>query len=331
MTMTVQAGFYLMTLGAGLILSFALYAARLRRRGLPAGLALTTLFFSIPFGYLFAKLVYIICRFRASILNYGLAAFIRLRPEEFSFAGGAIGVTLAVAMCARLRKRSPAEALDIFAPAGCLLVAFARAGEYFLGSVGWGDYLEIEWLCRFPFAAQNRYGEWFLAVFTFEALIALIICALALIREERYQAHRGLLFAHTAYSLCICQILPEMLRAVTIIFSFVRTEQVVCALTALGLLWFVCAKLHARGKKGAYRPLIWIWVLAGLNIALQFALDKPYLFIDPLPLSENANAWMMEHSAIIFYCIMVVCIVLMLMLMIRAAHTLAAKSGKRSR
>ena len=91
--MTVQAGFYLMTLGAGLILSFALYAVRLRKRGLPAGLALTTLFFSIPFGYLLSKLVYIIC-----LLVLGLPVMI------MEFAMGRASQASPVRMYQKLEK-----------------------------------------------------------------------------------------------------------------------------------------------------------------------------------------------------------------------------------
>ena len=322
---------YFIIMAAGLILSFSLYSVRLRRRKLPAGLGWTTLFFSLPLGYFFAKLIFLIVRFKATVAVHGLAAFIRVLPEEFSFVGGALGVVLAVVMCAKLRRLSVPQALDAFAPAGCLLAAFARAAEYFLGTVGWGDYLEVDLLCRFPFAVQNRYGEWFLAVFTFEACIALILFVLSFIREGSYRTQPGLLFGHTAYSLCICQVIPEMLRAVTIIYSFVRTEQLICALAAFGLLWRGCVLLSRRGKKGAYRPLVWMLLLAGLNIALQFALDKPYLFIDPLPLSEGARTWLMANSADVFYGIMVADVALMLLLAWRTAHALAARGGKKSR
>ena len=321
---------YFITLAAFLALSFSLFATNLRRKGLPASLGLTSLFFSIPFGYLCAKLIFLLIRFRATVQVYGLLpSFVRVLPEEFSYVGGAIGVTLAVVFCAKLRKVKIAPVLDAFAPVGCLLVAGTRLAEYFLGTVGWGGYVEAEWLCRFPFALQNRYGEWFSAIFMLEAAIALICLFLALAQAKQSERIPGLNFERTVYRLCIAQIIPEMLRAVTIIFSFVRTEQVLCALIAFCILAHGCARLSKRGQDKPFLPCVWMLLLVGVNVALQFALDKPYLFIDPLPLSEGANEWLMANSASIFYGIMLITIVLMLLLEAKVAKKLLSKDTKR--
>ena len=80
----------------------------------------------------------------------------------------------------------PGKALNAFAASGALLAALARFAEYWLGSLGAGDYLEEA--LPFPFAVSEVWNpdfpEYYLAVFMLEGLLSLRVALFALRNRE---------------------------------------------------------------------------------------------------------------------------------------------------
>ena len=64
------------------------------------------------------------------------------------------------------------------------MVAFARVSEKYLDMLGTGKYTDSEFLCRFPFAVSNEWGEWYLAIFMLEALAALVIAGIFTVKKR---------------------------------------------------------------------------------------------------------------------------------------------------
>ncbi len=293
--MTENPQAYLWSALAGLILGTALFWLMLRRKGLKASLALSSLIPGAAFAFLAAKLGYLVFNAEEQFGQYGAAALIQLNPEWFCFVTGCAGYVLAVLLMAKLCREKSAAVLDCFAPAGCLMIAGIRFGEIFLGDIALGElntygfpYLEEgSPFTFFPLAVQNEWREWWLAISTLEALAALIclVCALT------YRCRReGLRFRRCVFLLCAFQMVLELTRAVSMIFFFVHVEQVFCALIMVGLIVHAGLQL-SRGRRRRRRLPVWSWILTFLcllvNGLAQYALDKPWKF--------SSDPWFSGH------------------------------------
>ena len=268
---------------AGLTAGTGLFAFLLRKKGLYTLLAPACLIPGAAFAFLAAKLGYLAFNAAEQFGQFGLSALIRLNSEWFCFVTGGIGYVLAVLLLARLFRQRRSAVLDCFAPAGCLMVAFLRFGEIFLGDIALGEltpfgfpYLEEgSSFSFFPLAVQNEWQEWWLAISTLEALAALICLVYALVIRCKAE---GLRFRRCVFLLCAIQMMLELTRSVSLIFFFVHVEQVFCALILVGLI--VHAGLQVRRIRG--RQPVWAYVLTFLcllvNGLAQYALDKPYKF-----------------------------------------------------
>ena len=124
---------------------------------------------------------------------------------------------------------------------------------------------------------MDDWGDATLAVFTLEALAALL-CALWLTLSGRKQAGCEGHFEKACVVLCAVQLFLEMLVVnywIPFIISFIRLDQVLCAVVLLILVIRGCVRNQKAG------PVIVTVLLIGLNGLMQFVQDKPYLF--PLP------------------------------------------------
>lgn len=198
----------------------------------------------------------------------GLGGFVLLssRPYEYAMCGALLGVVLAGVLFARLTRQRTGRVLDALAPAGLLALAVARLGEVF-SDFGWGQMvLEPAWQ-RFPFAVQDMYGQWHLAVFMLEAAAALVL-AVFVWRLRRETA--GDVFLTALLWLSMTQIFCESLRAETIRWGFVRVQQVQCAV--FGLLVLAGRALRRRG--GWALPLAVYLAGVGVVALMEYALDK---------------------------------------------------------
>ena len=272
-------GAYLIMMGISAAAACILFYFALRknaeiRSGSAVPLAGCVLLLGTVFGILGAKLFFFLFRF-FYITEQGIGSFwFSLKTEELSYYGGMAGVTLAVALSARIFGLRPGRVLGIFAPAGALLAAAARFAEYFLFPTGTGVYLENP--LPFPLAVgivySEDYTEYVLAVFTFEGLMSLVALVLSLVHREDPRR-----FLRTLFWLCLPQILLESLRADAINLLFVHMEQLLCYLFVEGVLVFYGWK---GGKKSvvSWIPALAGLVVCGLTIVEEFMLDGKIRF-----------------------------------------------------
>ena len=296
---------YLTVMCLGLGASAWLHHLLLSRRGQRRRMAWLTLLLGLPMAAILAKLFCVVFRF--DLFNvYGASALIQANPEQFSFVGGCLGFVLGAVFAALISRERVLPALDAYAAPACLMVAVARAAEGFLGDLGIGDYVDAEAFQFFPVAVRDNWGGWALAIYMLAALAALACALCAGGWLERYRLVPGLCFERTVVGLCAGQIMFEILRVISIVLSFVHTEQVLCALAMVIIIIRRCVLLRKRFQRRAWLPVgiavIFVFVL--WEILLQFAMDKTDYLIDPLPLSEAAMDWLKANLAPVCYSLM---------------------------
>ena len=265
---------YLLFLSGSAVVCFALYALMLKtRNGQSGGQAVLqsaiALGMSAVLGLVGAKLLYFIFRF-TYILRLGIGSyFFSLKADELSYYGGMAGVCFGVFLSAGILGRKPVQALNAFAFPGALLAAMARFAEYWLGSLGTGDYLDDP--LPFPLAVSEVWNpdfpEYYLAIFMLEGIVYLRVALFAWQnREDR------LCFVRTVFYLCLSQIICESMRAQSIRWLFVRYEQLLCYLVCEGIL----IAYAVRGKKqhsGNWQATVFGLVVCGLTVLEEFMLD----------------------------------------------------------
>ena len=131
----------------------------------------------------------------------------------YTLYGAIFGALLGACLAARLCRVRLGELLDALAPGAALALFFGRLGEVFTGQ-GLGEPVENEALQFFPVAwmveETEDYAEWFFAVWAWEAVIALVILAVLLLRARR--SRPGEQAAVFLGALGTSQILMEQLR-----------------------------------------------------------------------------------------------------------------------
>lgn len=267
---------YLIWLSVSAVLCGALFAVLLMKNKAGTALdAFLTVLLSAAFGLILSKLVYFLCKASVIIPTHGIAGLFRGSASEFSFVGAAAGAVAAVLAVFKAGKKNAAKALSAFAPAGALMVALARFGEFLQGTIGYGEYIENQSLCFFPIAVQNEWQEWYGAVFMLEGLLALI-CAIFSLIVFMKNGKENRLFLRTVFYLAVPQIISESLRAVCPKWGFVRIEQVLCTVIAFAI---ILTEIRASGLRGikAYMPLIADLFCVLVCIGVEFALDKTTL------------------------------------------------------
>lgn len=280
--MEIQMSGYLSWMGISLALSFGLFwLADLRRESRGGALAGLCLGLGTLGGALGAKIAYYLCQIDFMIAQGWAESLWTMNPEGLSFYGGVAGVCLGVALAARLCGRKPVAVLNRFAPFGLILGALARFGEYFLGMLGVGYYLENPAVCFFPLARGFSYGEdyteWYLAVFMLEGLSLLIVAAFS---RFRLREHR---FMRSLFWMCLPQILLENMRMGSMMWFFcIRVEQLACMVTMFVILVIYGAR--TRGGKERWIPALIALGCAGLFIVCEFAMEGKILFLQFLDL-----------------------------------------------
>ena len=261
---------------AGLAVSGLLYAYRLGRAGEKRLCALIGMILGLPLAYAGAKLFFLLQHMGLDIGNWTAERAFLPRWEEMSFVGGCLGFVLGVWIGAKILRVPGGKALDLFAVPGCILIAFARMAETGMEIIGQGE-MPAFLPQVFPFAIVDDWGDATLAVFTLEALAALL-CALWLTLSGQKRAGCDGHFEKACVVLCAVQLFLEMLVVnywIPFIISFIRLDQVLCAVVLLILVIRGCVRNQKAG------PVIVTVLLIGLNGLMQFVQDKPYLF--PLP------------------------------------------------
>jgi len=273
----VSVSFY----GIGAACSAALFFALLRRN-MPRGGgldAVTLALWVLPLAFVCARLFFCLARFEFVFLEMGV--LFALSPWEGGFLmwGALAGAALGAAFACGRRKADPAGTFDVMAVPAMAAIALLRLFEYCTvtpeGAEGLGLILdEGSFFCRFPFALQNSYGDWQLAVFVWEAAAALVILAL-LLRHKGVGGDKALLML-VAYG--AAQIVFESLRQDSSPkWGFVRISQVLGAVALFG-----AGAARLRGRLGTRSALIrapFILACVAAVGILEWALDKT-----PLPI-----------------------------------------------
>lgn len=259
---------YVLWFLGSLVISLGLFALMNRgKKGvLPQCLLMGAL--GTVFGVVLSKLVYYLAMINYMMMYGWLQSLVDVTMGTFSYYGGVAGFCLGVVLTARLTHERPLALLDAFAPAGVLLAALARFGEFFLEGVGTRDFLywELPEHCFFPLAVSNEYGEWLYAVFMLEGLLTLCVFVLCVTCFKQQRFLRALFY------LCLLQILCESLRTDSFTWLFVKVEQLICMLGLAGVLLVYCIKTPVQGFR-RWLPIVYCFPVAAVFVVLEFALN----------------------------------------------------------
>ena len=285
---------YLTFLAAGLALSAGLFLFSARRSGLSAGLAAAGFVLGLALAFLFAKGLYVLL-YAPSLKPYGAQKWIRLQPEEFSFAAGSIGFCLGTACL--FRGRGLPDALAALAGPACLLAACLRFGELFLPGTGLADPVSLGLpeiaegspAARFPFSVPDAWGYRYLSVSAAAALAALCCAGYAFAARRGKSGRGGTAFETCAYLLCCVRFFLETTRTDGLVFYYVHVDQALCAAVMAALMARACLR---RRRASGRCPRACPALLAGclvLNGLTQYLMDKPWQLESLLP--EDAFLW----------------------------------------
>ena len=265
---------YWISLLAVLLAGTAWILFRAKKRGMKTAPVFTGILLGAVLAFVLAKLLFIALLSNKVWPRYGWASLLRLDATEFSFIGGCLGMTLGMALSAKLCHVRIAKLLSLFAPVGAFMASGVRVAEIFLDMQGAGAYVENEAFARRPFAISNEWGEWFWAVFVLEAAAALIV-AVVFARRKKEDAIDSLRFERVVYYLCVPQIFCESLRALGMRWGFVRIEQLLCGVIIEGLLIYGCVKCkNAKSFWNRFWPCFAAIGCVGVIVGVEFGLDK---------------------------------------------------------
>ena len=288
----------LLSLLAGWLLFAGFLVPELKRAGLPLRLS--------PAASLAGGVCALVCG-KAYFLLFntflfsqeGFSVLFRPDPLEFSFVGACAGFCLGIYLVGRFLSpgRDAASLLDCAAlPAG-LLFACARFGQIFFGDLGLAEFSSLglpdlesgHFLARFPFAVEDSFGVWYLALCFWEAILILLLLGLFFLLRRRhcaaFSSRPGLFFESLAYVLCALPFFLELTRLNSPDFYYVHVEQALCALIMLLLLIRLLRRPVQPPVSGFRRfcPLLIFVLLLVLNGLMQYFMDKPWKLEGVLP------------------------------------------------
>ena len=215
-----------------------------------------------------ARMAYVLFSMDIFLYDMGIAAIFDLCVGSCLMYGGIFGALICAAAVARFERMSVLCTLDKLAVPGLAAIAICRFAEGFT-SEGIGPMLDNEALCFFPIAVQNEYGDWNLAVFMLEAVVALIIM-LAVMRIRPQLAGERII---TALLLFSCSQIPlENLRWDSYMrIGFVRVSEVIAGLVILVITFL------QRKRQGEHGWILHMGIagicVVGIGLA-EWAQDK---------------------------------------------------------
>ena len=207
------------------------------------------------------------------------SALLMLRIWEggYTLYGALFGGLLGAVVGAKLARLQLIDVLDTLAPGACAALFFCRLGEYFTGQ-GFGEMVNEEGLWFLPVSfctyQDESYQEWNYAVWAWEAIIALILLALLLVRARK--AMRGEQTVYFVTILGTTQILLEQFRRDDFVRlnPFVRFTQIAALLSLIAVLVLLVCR-HRPGKKRIAASFAEL-VFASLSIVFaEFVFEKP--------------------------------------------------------
>lgn len=314
---------YWILVSAGILLSGILFVCLSRRRGFSAALSAGGWILGLALALFCAKAVYV-CFYFPALSQYGAAKWIRFLPREFSFTAGGIGLCLGPVLLGLKQRKTLPALLDCLAVPGCLLAAFLRFAEIELGqtaladvrAMGLPDITDGSLLARWPFAAQDAWGDWYLAVSTVAAAAALLIGLGSFLRLRHFSRYpAGMIFRRCAFLLCAVRFFLELTRMECLIFYFVHLDQALCALVILALFIFACMEIKKAGKPFPVLSLLLFLLCMALNGVTQYAMDKPWKF--QALFSESGFRWLNDNLSWFSFSLLLLTTVCMTFLYLR--------------
>lgn len=261
-------GVYGLFLVAAVAVGCAVFYPVARRAGLRGRTLPLLALLSVLLGALCGRLYLHAAKYMVNGTGFWGYTLLSSRPYEYAACGTALGVMLAGCVTAKLTGQKALRVLDALAPAALLALAVARFGEHF-SDFGWGQVLVSARWQRFPFAVQDIFGQWHLAVYMLEGALALAV-GVWVLRSRPKQAGENFLRALLWWA--AAQILCESLRAETIRWGFVRVQQLQCAVFMLAVL---LANVKRAGQlRRAGRPCLLFFAGIGVIVFVEYALDK---------------------------------------------------------
>lgn len=291
-----NSSYLIFMLGSALLTAGVHYflTGGLKKRGLLTAL---TFLFGTALSAVFARLGYCLIDIKYVLMDGFQEALFTDNMECASFFCGMAGVILGAVLAAKCTGNRPMRALDAYAPAGALMAALARFGEYFLGTLCVGRMIEDEAFQFFPLAFGVDYGygytEWYLAVFMLCGIADMIVFLVSL---TKFKDKR---FLRTLFYLCLPQILFESLRNYNRLTwtQFVRVEQLACMLY-IEAVFLLYAFWAGKGTKNRFLPAIVGLICAGVFVGVEFALDKtnlPHVLTYSVMIAGLIVLGVMEH------------------------------------
>lgn len=187
----------------------------------------------------------------------------------YTMYGALTGGVLGALAGAKMLKLRPLQLLDTLSPAACAVIFFGRIGDWLSGQ-GFGNILEEPFFFPVSYCsyADGSYREYAYAVWAWEALAALVLLGVLLIRFRK-GAPEGRVFAVFLIGLGTSQIVLEQARKDSFVSlnAFVRFTQIAAALTLLALLVF----LAVRDRHGKGRIALTLAAFAAAIAAIVFA------------------------------------------------------------
>ena len=203
----------------------------------------------------------------------------------YTLYGALFGGLLGAVIGSKLSGLNLLDVLDSLTPGACAALFFTRLGEYF-ACQGYGEavYDESLWFLPLSFCTyqEEGYQEWHCAVWAWEAVIALVLLAVLLVRARRaMRGEQAVLFVTV---LGTTQILLEQMRDDDFVRlnPFVRFSQVAALLSLIAVL----VLLVCRRRPGLKRAAAGFAELTFASLAVVFAefvfdkpQDRPLLYI----------------------------------------------------
>ena len=256
------------------MLSFDMLETGVRARGLKRGTRGLLYTLALVLGAVCARGFYMLTSPYGGMTEF----FFSFWPHEYAWSGAVIGAILAALLTALLTRQSVGYVLDAMTPTALVTLALARTVEMF-ADFGWGAVVEGKW-AKFPFAVQDAFGQWRLAIFFAEAAFALLVLVYAKAWRKKMP---GELFSIALCWLSMGHLFLETLRAESICWGFVRVQQLACAALGLVLLFGWNIRNRLGGKRLGIDLLIYLLCI-GTIVFAQYAMDK-LTHVLPVPAS----------------------------------------------
>ena len=329
---------YVALLVSGLILASVLFAVRLKKQNLRPVFVLPMMAVILLTAVISGKILYLLFSSNLIVSDNWLAEVFHLNPAEFSFTGLLAGASLGTILAARLIKLPVPEVLDCFALPFCLLAAFVRFAEIFVGDLGLAEMATFgleeisdgSVLAFFPFAIRDQWGQWLLALSTLETICIIITAFMILLSS--FRSHRdlsipcdGALFELALFILCAIGFFFETAKISGVVFYYVHVEQVFSALIMLILLIRLCSRLSHIQKHSYRLPVTLFFAFLTINAFSQYFMDKAWRFTSLF--SESVFDWLSDHLCLVCYSVMMLTTICMIVLYLLSFRKLRSYTG----